>query len=163
MNRRRAVEAAALAAPLAVVFALRSFSGPSSAGAASVETGVAAPAFVFPQPPTVRLTPEQQAALEWAMEQHAPARSPMHFVQRAGESTTMTPSPGAPAQRPSEAFRLSVVMESAGRSLAVIDGKIYRIGDVVSGGLKLTSIDARGRSAVVTDASGRTITLTADR
>lgn len=161
MNRRRALEAAALAAPLAVVFALRSFSGPSIAGAAAVETSAAASAFVFPEPPTIRLTREQQAALEWAREQPAPARSPMYYVARATEATSASSEPAS--ARPGETFRLSVVMESAGRSLAVINGKIYAIGDTVSSGWQLTSIDARTRSAVVMDGTGRTITLKADR
>jgi len=66
------------------------------------------------------------------------------------------------SQRPTEPeveFVLSSVMPSPTRPLAVINGKVRRIGDTVEPGWVLTMIDGDARRVILTHLSGRTRTL----
>lgn len=63
----------------------------------------------------------------------------------AGESAGEAPVRAAPPPPPKPRHRLTSVMlgDGAGRSVAIIDGEVYRVGDKVQG-TALTAIDATG-------------------
>jgi len=63
----------------------------------------------------------------------------------AGESVGEAPVRAAPPPPPKPRHRLTSVMlgDGAGRSVAIIDGEVYRVGDKVQG-TALTAIDATG-------------------
>jgi hypothetical protein len=138
---------------------------------------VIASAAVLPTPLTSAasepkaLTPQQQKALEWSRSAAITgARSPLgHLLTEPAKPEPLaaravaveTPEPvQTPWSNPIEGLRLSAVMGTADESaMAVINGKVYKVGDHPTARLTLIAIDARKQRVQLQDERGGVHTI----
>jgi hypothetical protein len=164
MKRSVLMQIAAVSAP-SVLVVLNSF-GPTppaapDANPASVTVPVAAPA--------PKATPHQVRAREWADAQPVGPRltSPLDHPVAAAPAPVAThvepePAPVVPDPEPVNVadplsgLRLTALLGGRTGSLAMIDGKIFRVGDEVRPGCTLKSIDAKADRIEVSRPDGTT-------
>jgi hypothetical protein len=176
MNTRRRsqmLQWASVGAPVLLIVTMRSIvlSGPSGASAAT--GGHEVIAAVPPPPPGTTagvgsskpITPEQQRVVDWrsSLKLEASLTSPMDTridVVLLPPKKAETPVvPEAPKVDLLEGLVLSGFMGNQTRGLVTISGKVYRVGDVVKPGLRLTAIDLRGGSVSLTSDAGDVLVL----
>lgn len=151
-------EAIAICAPLAVLAGVHVLFAPpppqpdaSGGPAAVVPTGLV-------QAATAKLSPEQEKAADWVKSLAADAKlvSPLDHpvaatvavaaaVQPEGEATAPEPEPepDVPTPQPLAGLKLTAVMGNAQGGLALINRKVYKIGDAVRPGVTITGIDVK--------------------
>lgn len=147
--------------PLAVLVVVRAIAlGPAPPSAQAVVP-------MNPQPASSPLvaapTAEQASALAW-LAQWRPAPSiatPFFHPAPLEEEPDEPAEPEAPApvaaQTPDPVFTVSTIVDAPGGALAVINGKIRRVGDEIVGGWTLAKIDARAKLVDLSSPDGRTI------
>lgn len=136
--------------------------GPASASAAE-STGDTLPS-VFG---TGGGTPQQRAISRAFKEEAEKPFGPSPILSRVAELPPtaalpiFVPSPSHSEERPAvvPAFSLSSLMGNADRSMAVINGKLRRVGDSVIDGWTVTAIDRDAGRVTVTSASGEELSL----
>lgn len=69
-------------------------------------------------------------------------------------------APPPPPANPTTSMRLTAIMANVGESVAVINGRIVRVGDVLDGGFRVDQIKPR---SVVLERDGSTTTLSVER
>lgn len=174
MNKKRRSQlgqTATIAAPVLLILGLRTVftSGPSDASAASWTGGSTAPVpevVTTPSQPVVALTHEQQHAMDWraTLNFDTPLESPMDARVEVVLLPTQVPDPvpvatQAPAVNPIEGLVLTATMGNQNSAIAAISGKVYRLGEEVRPGWKLTSVDVRSGRILLTSDSGETAEL----
>lgn len=170
-SRRRLVlcELGAIVAPVAMVFLGRTFL--SDVAPVSATVYVQGPSINAPVPTAAKpLSPEQHAAAEWVRQLpdtitltsplNHPTEVQKPVVVEVPDTPVHTP---LPRTNPVGSLRLTGVMGTEGDQLAAVNGRIYRVGDEVRPGLKLTSIDARAQRITLTDREGETYELRRDK
>jgi hypothetical protein len=166
-QRLLSIELASIGAPvLLVYFGQTALSGNAPAHIAVQVSGPALPP--APTMPAKSMTPEQQKATEWArlMPKSFNLTSPLNHPTDAPviKPTKVDEEPRPVArQSPVNGLKLSAVLGNDGDKLASISGKIYRIGDEVRPGLKLTSIDPRNSVISLTDDDGQVYEIKRDQ
>jgi hypothetical protein len=110
------------------------------------------------------LNADQQKAAEWVAKLPAKydLRSPLNHPADLPPPVAQAPQPEAPKATPAPApkvnpilgLKLTAVLGNENEQLASINGKIYKIGDTVRKGLKLTSIDQRNARIILTEDDG---------
>jgi hypothetical protein len=169
-QRAMAIVVASVGAPLALVHFGRTLV--SSPAPVLINTGPApAPALtpVAAQPATA-LTPEQEKAAEWVAklptkyELKSPLNHPVDLPPPVAPTTPQAEAPKAepppvPRINPILGLRLTAVLGNEDEQLASINGKIYKIGDVVRKGLKLSAIDQRNARIILTEDDGTTYVI----
>ncbi|MDX2115860.1 MAG: hypothetical protein SFZ24_09630 [Planctomycetota bacterium] len=165
-RRSETLVAAALAGPPIVVLLLRASLtiGPSPATAA-LPAPAAPPALQAATEPA--LTPEQKAALGWIAEQSADVvtRSPMNHPPAIAAEQPAEQAPAEPAARPAPAgqpprFVATTIMAGPRGGVAVINGRVYRVGESPAPGWRVESIDAGSSTVELTGPDGQTATCT---
>jgi hypothetical protein len=168
MNRAQMLQIAALAAPAAVVGFLHTALGPApvppdprDGGALPVSTT------------TTPSTPEQARAAEWLSSLNfdallpSPLDHPAPAVQREEPSPSPTfiePEPeAAPGADPLAGLKLKAVLGSQNGSMAMINGRIFRVGDEVRPGCKVLSVDAHANRVEIQRPDGTTGIIGRDR
>lgn len=172
-SSRRLSEAAALLGPLALVVVMRSdrpepIAPPPAAvlvsAALMAESGAPAP-----------MSDDQRLALEWlaARDRDAAMVSPMdHPTPRpvrpvaVAEPEAVTPAdePEAGAEvSPLEGFKLTAIVGTSDGGLASINGRVYRIGDELAAGWRISEIDVQAQTVTATNEDGRSATIRQDR
>lgn len=165
-RRTIGVEAAAIAVPILLVYFGRVMiaSPAPQTGAVQVNTPVIVPTA---GETVVALSPEQQKAAEWLrlLPPKYDLATPLNHIEAQAAPPKPKPVDEAPVVRanPIEGLKLSAVMGNENDQLASINGKIYRIGDAVRPGLKLTGIDHRRSRIVLTDSEGATYEIKRDQ
>ncbi|MCX5689356.1 MAG: hypothetical protein NTV94_06140 [Planctomycetota bacterium] len=175
MNKKRRSQlgqTATIAAPVLLILGLRSLftAGPSDASAASRADGQPAPIQGEVAAPVRQATPsfthDQQHAIDWraTLNFNTPLESPMDVRVEVVLLPTQAPEPVlAPAQAPQinpiEGLVLTGTMGNQNAAIAAISGKVYRIGEEVRPGWKLTSVDVRLGRILLTSESGETAEL----
>lgn len=166
-NRTLLIDAATLAAPLALVLAARVFfaPAPSMAGPAPASQQPPAP----PAAPAAKqdLTTEQRKAADWlaANSVFKGIASPLdHPVAApptpAPEPTSVAQEPEpAPPENPLAGLKLTGILGTDSAGLAAINGRVYRVGDQVRRGLIVKSIDAKTGAVVFSQEGGQDLTL----
>ena len=157
-----ALEVAAIGLPVLLTYAGRTLlASPAPAPAlAPQDMPLITPTVVPVVPP---LSPEQQTATDWLSQ--LPTKyelnSPLsHPVAEAAPIAIPVPTPQDPVPPPTpkvnpiEGLRLSAVLGNDGDRLAMINGKIYHIGDTIRKTLKLSEIDARNARVTLTGDDG---------
>jgi hypothetical protein len=151
-RRLKLIQVGAFLVPLVVVAILTAgpLPGPARVNAAPVSAGAAHRGTVDPRVDAARRwldqLPHEEVSPFATVAPVAPA--PEHSVEQAPPSV--------------DGFRLGGVFASSKDAVATINGRLYRIGDEVTPGATLESIDARQRKATIRFAGGRTIILTTD-
>jgi hypothetical protein len=172
-NKRRSQlgQTASIAAPVLLILGLRTVFSGGPAGAD------AAPALSQPQSiqqsamelaavtPAVALTPQQQRAVDWraTLQFEQPLRSPMDSRVDVVLLPTQAPEPEPVAVEipvnPLDGLVLTATMGNQNAALAAISGKVYRIGEQVRPGWRLTSVDVRSGRILLTAENGDTAEL----
>jgi hypothetical protein len=154
------VELIAIGTPVVLVYLGRMLL--ASPEPSSTTIPVAAPTLM--PVPTVQakpLTPEQLKAAEWVKQlMKTPLASPLnHPVEVVIKKPVVVEPdqvlpPPPPRESPIQGLKLTAVMGNDDGQLASINGKIFRIGDDVRTGLRLTGIDARNSLITLETRSG---------
>ena len=166
-HRSQLGQTATIAAPVLLILGLRSLftAGPSNANAAGPANGHPSPAHgtvAAPAPLAApALTHEQQHAMDWraTLNFETPLESPMDARVEVVLLPTQVPDPvpvqtEAPKINPIEGLVLTATMGNQNAAIAAISGKVYRIGEEVRPGWKLTSVDVRLGRILMTSESG---------
>lgn len=172
-TKTKAAWVATLLSPLIAVQGVRYLvigeASPVSAGAA-VSGGQMMPATVAET--AKPLTAAQTKAAQWLASRTVALnlRSPMDMPDPVAKSPMPEPVvevPETPTPAPADDdtprhLVLTSILGGAGetsRSLASINHKIYRVGDEVTAGWRVTSIDSKKRTVVIAHEDGRTLEL----
>lgn len=174
MNNKRRLQlgqTASIAAPVLLILGMRSLfsAGPADANAAAAPDGqsAAAPApgaLVVAQPPAA-LSHEQQHAMDWraSLNFDVPLVSPMDArieVDFHPVPAPVTPEPVvAEVVNPLDGLTLTATMGNQNAALAAISGRVYRIGEQVRPGWRLSSVDVRMGRIILTADDGQTAEL----
>jgi len=162
------IDLAVIAAPAALVLGARVMFSPAPAVSAAGAEATAP--VVIPAAATKKVRPEQERAAEWirAMGNLEGIRSPMAhpipkpvvvIVQPEPDKHETVPTPEAPKASPIAGLKLTGVLGSSEGNLAVLNGKVYKIGMAVRPGVTLTAIDARTNTITFTLADGTELKL----
>ncbi len=176
-SHRRLLEVGALAAPILIVQAMGYLfaAGPAPAPAAGPPT-TETPAEPIAAGAPAKLTDEQARAADWLAKRpplgdlHSPfdarANSPPPPPPVTNPSTPVVTPPdprGDPKPPPRQLapppMRLTAIIVSNDLRMAVIDGKVLRVGQEVAPGWIVSDINARGDLVKVTGSDGQTIEL----
>jgi len=168
-HRATLIESAAVCGPLAVLAAAHLVftplpPAPDPTGAAGITPAK------LSVTPVRTLSAAQARALEWSAAQQpgVALTSPMDHptsYEAVAPVTTQIPEPIAvepstdPAVQALASLRLTAVVGNAQGGLAMINGKVYKIGDTVRPGITITEIDVQAGTAVCKAANGSTRTL----
>jgi len=160
----RLLSLAAILAPLGAVIVARALvgGGPAQAPAAELELPTLPTVGLVSAPATPSLTPEQVAAAEYlSSAQLSGHGSPMAkpVAPKIEPVVEVRVTPPTPKVDPTDDLGLSSVMGKGQRAVALISGRIYRIGDEVREGWTLTAVDVQSRTATLTHGDGRTCVL----
>jgi hypothetical protein len=172
MRRSQLMEIAALAAPMVVLGLTRLVMTPVS-GDAGTGPSQGAPPILPVNAVAARVTMEQRRAAEWArsLDLTAALASPMdHPVIVPPRPAPVVQKPETPAPTPVAAPRvtqdpltnLTLSATTKGRDsggLALINGKVYRIGEDVLPGYRLESVDTNLNQVELRFPDGRQRTL----
>ncbi len=169
-TRDRLLLGAVMLGPVAGVLSIRAAAGlePRNSAAASTAAAAVQAAGV---PASLVLRADQKAALAYVKARPMPKvdRSPMHAPaapprtdQEAPEAARAAP-PAADVSPDAPAMTLSTIFTSSNAALAIINGKVHRVGDRVSGDWTVRSIDGPGMTVVVAGPDGREVRLTTPR
>lgn len=164
MKRSVLMQIAAVSTPSVLVI-LNSFS-PAAPAAPATSTDSTTVPVVVPGP---RTTPEQVRARQWADAQvvgaglaspldhpiAAPAPAPAVARVDPEPAPVIEPEP-VNTEDPLSGLRLTALLGGRSGALAMIDGRIFRIGDEVRPGCKLLSIDAKADRIEVARPDGTT-------
>jgi len=169
-QRTLLVDAATVSCPLILVVAVRTLFTPAPSQASAPKASPAQPTpAVVPVAGPAKLTPEQQKALDWIAGlppmtglvsplDHPIAPPPV--VQQAAHEPDPEPAPATtPAVDPLAGLKLSGILGNETGGLAAINGRVYRVGDVVRPGLKLKLIDARTNTVTFSQDDGSELKL----
>lgn len=158
--RRRLTFGTLSAAPVLVLALVRAVGGSTPASAPAATT--AAPTAPAPHD---TFTPAQQKALEFAARiKRVVQASPMDHLPPEARTSPET-KPVEPVRNP-EATRTPVVTAIIGsgeRARALIDGRVYGIGDELQPGWTVSGIDARSQAVTLNGANGQIMNLSAKR
>jgi len=167
-RRTLVLDALMLSGPLLVVVGVRAFLAPApSVGATPAPGGGQAPAIVPVVAPT-KPSPEQQRAAEWiaGLGPLTDLRSPMAHPEpppSPPKPTIETPKPPGAVRAPEDPIAglkfTGILGNNEDLGLAAINGRIYRVGEEVRKGVRLTRIDARNYVIVLTVPDGTERTL----
>ena len=152
---------AAILAPLVIAAAIRvvepaPLPGPSSASAEQDAEARAASAGR-----KIKITPEQTAAAEHiaSLDAGAPVRN-LFFYPRAGEQRIdVAPDPVANPYDVAPTFEITSIMKTRSGPVALINGRLRRVGDEVAPGWTVQSINDLTRSVTLTGPDQRTQTI----
>ncbi|MBL0926551.1 MAG: hypothetical protein IBJ11_02720 [Phycisphaerales bacterium] len=174
-NKSLAVLVGAFFAPSAAV-AVAGFlfsGGPAEAPAAPADAQPAATPASIPVagPSAVKLTPEQNRLKDWLAHRPPMAetlRAPVAVPPKPPEPPPPPPKPTPEVQSPSTPaqpdapprMELTAVMGRTQAPVATINGRLHSVGQAVSKGWKVRSIDLNTRTVVVEHTDGRTVELT---
>jgi len=160
---RRVPSLAGVAGPVLVVLAMRFLSGTGPASAPAAQTQIEG---IAPDPgggvrTEAALSERQKLALRWvaSLESAVPEHSPME----RGSEPERTPSPEQEVERPDAAppmprFTLRAVL-GGGQRLAAINGRVYREGDTVRPGWRLTHVRADLQMVEIAGPGGQTVRI----
>jgi hypothetical protein len=164
MKRSVLMQIAAVSAP-SVLVVLNSFSPTPPPAPDANPSAVTVPVTA----PAPKATPEQVRARQWADAQSVgrTLASPLeHVVVQAAAPTPEPEQPVAaadpepvPGEDPLAGVKLSAVLGGRSGALAMINGRIFRVGDEVRPGCALKSIDARADRIEVSRRDGTTATF----
>lgn len=169
-NTGRFLTAAALVTPVLAVQGLRLILGPS-AGPATSSAGVVQPPPAVPQtdaPAQKPLTDQQKHAARWAaaLDRTKSVTSPMlHVIARPADPvptniTITTPDNHAAGPiRPIADLSLGAIMGSPESALALIGGKVRRVGAQVEPGWTIKAISVRDQTVLIEGPGGATVEL----
>lgn len=152
------VELTAIASPMLLVLAGKTFLAGAAPVAATVQvSGPALP--VIPNATFKPLTPEQQKASEWVrtLADAPDLATPLNHPTEAPK-VVVTDKPKISAAGLA-GLKLSSIMGRGSDQFASISGRVYRVGDEVRPGYKLTAIDVAQSSVTIADQAGNTYTL----
>ncbi len=180
-NPRRLVTAGALVAPLVGVQIIRLFFG-SSAGPSMSAAATMMPSSTEPPMQTAiapAISAHDRSVAEWlnTLSRADKLESPMEFVPVLpvdARPTAAAPAEPAPVIKQGEdtipaAMRLPVnltlgaILGSNETALAMIGGKVRRVGDTLFPGWTVTSISPREQTVTITGPNDATIELTPER
>lgn len=165
-SNKRYLEAAAVCGPLVLLAAAHVLLTPPPPAPDPSGTNGLIPANL-PVAPTAVLTPEQIRAAEWS---RTPPAGEMTSPMDHPELVRVTPRPPdpepriadpipipvqTPARNPLAGLRLTGVMGNAQGGLAMFAGKVYKVGDDIRPGVRLTAIDIEAGTVECTLADGR--------
>ena len=166
-NRLQIAELSAITLPLVLVMIGRSALSSPPPIATTIQ--VSGPTVAHPAAGALKpLTAEQTKAKDWVrqlpanLELVSPLNHPVEIViapEPTPEPEPEVVKPLPPRINPVNGLKLTGVLGNEEGKLAAINGKIYRIGDEVRKGLKLTSIDPRDSVVTLTDSKGEMYTL----
>lgn len=157
LSKQNVYRLSAFLAPVLVVQLAPMIAKPAprmaSAGETDPMAGMHHP-FVPPKP-----TPQQTAALEHAkLVLAAPIDdTPFHFAPPTAVITESGETESMPAN-PTD-YRLTSITGSGRTVLAIVNGKVRRVGDQLAPGVVLESIDADSRTITIRDENGSPISL----
>jgi len=171
MDGRMKAQLVAVAGPLVVLLAVRVLLSPSTVTAGAVQQ-VSQPMPVTA--PVAKLSPEQQTVIEWCAAQDAGGivspfvrelfpRPIVAEPAQGGGEPEIAPEQPPPQGSPAAGLRLSAVMSTSEGGVAIISGKMYKPGQEVRAGVRLTRIDARTSRVELTDAQGQVWRLSCER
>ena len=148
MKRSVLMQIAAVSAP-SIIVVLNSFSPAPKAAPSANPDSVTVPVSA----PAPRATAEQTRAREWADAQAVGPRlaSPMDHPAVTATHVEAEPAPVIPdpipeplsEEDPLAGLKLTALLSGRSGSLAMIDGRIFKVGDEVRPGCTLRSIDAK--------------------
>lgn len=162
------LEIMALAAPLAMVLAGRTLlSAPPPSATTTTVSSPTAPIQLAAAPKP--LSAEQQKAQDWVkgmpatLELISPLNHPVEVVVAkpeiiADHEPEPEPQP-LPVESPIRGLKLTAVIGNDDGQVAAINGRIYRIGELVKPKLRLTAIDPKKSSITLTAGNGETYRL----
>jgi len=116
--------------------------------------------------PSESLTPVAQAkeveSIEmWILSHEGPVASP--FLATMETAQVADEEPERPVAPVLEGIKLSGVFSANETTMASFNGRLYRPGQEVRPGVKISSIDARARKVILELSDGREVELTAGR
>lgn len=139
------------------------FSAPPSPSRASAVSAVAIPA-ASPVAASAPLTPAQlrrrAEAAEYVQKTQLEPFGPTPFYYVPAAPVRVESAPAPVIEQPGvPSFTVQVIMASETDTKALIDGKVYRVGDEFRGGWIIAEIDSFARTVTIADpATSRTIT-----
>lgn len=165
--RFRFIVVAALLAPGALVQGFRFLSGASLSAVSAAITPATAPVLV-PPTPAAELTPEQKRAIEWLALRRGESvvRSPMDHPTVAVEPEPEPEVTPEVIEKPDPFAGLvvtSIMIGGDQQPMAVINGRVQRVGDVIRGAWTISEIDRIECLVRFTNTEGETATLTMKR
>lgn len=170
-HRTLVIDAAAVACPLILVVAVRTFFAPAPSDASPTKpaTSAAAPVIV-PVATAAKLSAEQQKAVDWVstlapmkglvspLDHPVAAPPPRPAHEPESQAPDATPEP-IPASDPLGGLKLTGILGNDDGGLAAINGRVYKVGDFVRQGLKLKLIEAKSNTVVFTLDDGTELKL----
>ena len=157
------LDVAAIAVPLALVLGARVMLKPSPTTAHAGGAGPEPAGIVVPTAAGARITPEKQRAVDWinGMSGSSGMRSPMAHPVAAPLVVVHEPEPEQPVTsvNPLAGLKLTGILGNESGSLAAINGKVYKVGDVVKPGLTLGAIDVHSNTVTFKLADGTELKL----
>jgi len=148
-----ATAAGALGAPILLVIAVRGIVGGASDAPAAPWTNEPPPTATVPA--MVPITEGERAAGEWSRNHRvlekgvSPMRPPEVRPLAAKPAPKAAEVEAAPEASPFEGFKLSSIMGHDRGGVVAAQGRVFRFGDEIVPGWRISSIDARGRSVSV--------------
>jgi hypothetical protein len=166
MNRRKLLgQSGAVGAPLVVYLAARTLLVPAPV---AVDAGLSHVVAEMPPAVSGSSTPAQQAAQEWCLkaERELRLQSPFGHELVVAAPVPMVESDPPPPEEltpidvpsPVEGLRLSAVLGDESEGMAMINGKVYRVGGMV-GELKVVRIDVRHSRVSLQARDGKVYTI----
>ena len=154
-HRTILLDACAIACPLILVVAVRTFfaPAPSAAGTSPAPGGTQVPA-VIPVAAAAKLTPDQQKAADWIaalppmkglaspLDHPVPATPPPSIEPQTAAGEPVDQPEIAPVVDPLAGIRLTGILGNKDGGLVAINGRIYKVGDPVRPGIKIKLINA---------------------
>ncbi len=159
------LQLAGIVTPIAAVAAVRVVLGlgPDESPAATIESTAVIPIESDPETQTTQATEAQKAAMAFILEHDGDdlVRSPMvKSVAPTDVVASSGPELLEPAQHdPIAHLVLTSIVGQGARSFASLNGRVYRIGDEVVQGWRITTIDPGSREVLLTNKTGDTRVL----
>lgn len=164
VRKQRLWTAGALLAPVLISMAARAVlqSGPRESPAAVTVAAVVPEPMLTAEPVAKALTGDQVKAGRWlaSVERARAERSPMlHAEAPAVPAAASAPVPVLVVDETLPKMTLTAVLSREGQEIALLNGRMHRVGDEVLPGWTVESIDSRGVSVTMRSREGRSMVV----